>query len=84
MKHDDTIYIKEEYYLECGRRIIRNGYNRRIAILADDLGKHEFHIHRKRCPYYREIKPDYSKLAPKNGNYHESYKRRARKHNMRV
>lgn len=82
MKHDGTIYIKEEYCLDCGKRIIRNGYNRRIAILADGLGKHEFRIHRKRCPYCGEIKPDYSKLAPKNGNYHESYKRRARQHYM--
>ncbi|MBA7526555.1 hypothetical protein ES705_18717 [subsurface metagenome] len=82
MKHNGTIYIKEENCLDCGRRIIKNGYNRRIAILADGLGKHEFHIHRKRCPYCGEIKPDYSKLAPKNVNYHESYKRRARQHYM--
>lgn len=82
MKHDGTVYIKEKYCLNCGRRIIRNGYNRRIAILADGLGKHKFRIHRKRCPYCGEIKPDYSKLAPKNGNYHESYKRRARQHYM--
>ncbi len=82
MKHDGTIYIKEEYCLGCGRRIVKNGYNRRIAILAEGLGKHEFRIHRKRCPYCGEIKPDYSKLAPKNGNYHESYKRRTRQHYM--
>ena len=82
MNHDGTIYIKEEYCLDCGRRLIKNGYNERIAILADGLGKHEFRIHRKRCPYCGEIKPDYSKLAPKNGNYHESYKRRARQHYM--
>ncbi|MCP6719045.1 MAG: hypothetical protein KJI71_02290, partial [Patescibacteria group bacterium] len=82
MKHDGTIYIKEEYCLNCGRRIIKNGYNRRIAILADGLGRHEFQVHRKRCPYCGEIKPDYSKLAPKNGNYHESYKKRARQHYM--
>ena len=82
MKHDGTIYIKEEYCLSCGRRIVKNGYNRRIAILAEGLGKHEFRIHRKRCPYCGEIKPDYSKLAPKNGNYHKSYKRRTRQHYM--
>ena len=82
MKHDGTVFIKEEYCLDCGRRLIKNGYNRRIAILAEGLGKHEFRIHRKRCPYCGEIQPDYSKLAPKNGNYHESYKRRARQHYM--
>ncbi|MHA2198205.1 MAG: hypothetical protein ACXABO_21675 [Promethearchaeota archaeon] len=82
MKHDGTVYIKEEYCFDCGRRLVKNGYNRRIAILAEGLGKHEFRIHRKRCPYCGEIKPDYSKLAPRNGNYHESYKRRARQHYM--
>jgi len=82
MKHDGTIYIKEEYCLDCGKRLVKNGFNERIAILADGLGKHEFQVHRKRCPYCGEIKPDYSKLAPKNGNYHESYKRRARQHYM--
>ncbi len=82
MKHDGTIYIKEEYCFDCGRRLVKNGSNRRIAILAEGLGKYEFRIHRKRCPYCGEIKPDYSKLAPKNGNYHESYKRRARQHYM--
>ncbi len=82
MEHDGTIYIKEDYCLDCGRRLFKNGYNRRIAILADGLGKHEFRIHRKRCPYCGEIKPDYSKLAPRYGNYHKSYKRRARQHYM--
>ncbi len=51
MKHDGTIYIKEEYCLGCGRRLVKNGFNERIAILADGLGKHEFQVHRKRCPY---------------------------------
>ena len=82
MKHDGIVYIKEEYCLNCGRRLIKNGYNQRIAVLAEGLGRHEFRIHRKRCPSCGEIKPDYSKLAPKNGNYHESYKRRARQHYM--
>ena len=25
MNHDGTIYIKEEYCLDCGRRLIKNG-----------------------------------------------------------
>jgi hypothetical protein len=82
MEHDGTISIKEEYCFDCGKRLVKNGYNERIAILADGLGKHEFQIHRKRCSYCGEIKPDYSKLAPKYGNYHESYKKRARQHYM--
>ncbi len=66
MKHDGTIYIKEEYCLDCGRRIIKSGYNRRIAILADGLGKHEFRIHRKRYPFCGKIKPDVLKYTLKN------------------
>ena len=61
MKHDGTVDIKEDYCLACGSRLVKNGYNRRIAILAEGLGRHEFRIHRKRCPYCGEIKPDYSK-----------------------
>lgn len=82
MKRDGTIKISEEYCLDCRRRLLKNGYNHRIAILDNGLGKHEFRIHRKRCPYCGEIKPDYSKLAPKFGNYHENYKKRARQHYM--
>ncbi len=82
MKQDGTIYIKEGYCLACGRRLIKNGYNRRIAILGDGLGRHEFRLQRKRCPRCGEITPDYSKLAPRFGNYHESYKKRARQHYM--
>jgi len=82
MKQDGTIYIKEEYCLNCGKRLLKNGYNHRIAILDNGLGKHEFHISRKRCPRCGEIKPDYSKIAPKFGNYHENYKKRARQHYM--
>ena len=42
MTFDGTIYIKEEHCLDCGRRLIKNGFNRRIAILAGGLGRHEF------------------------------------------
>ena len=80
MKRDGTIKIREEYCLDCRKRLLKNGYNHRIAILDNGLGKHEFRIHRKRCPYCGEIKPDYSKLAPKFGNYHENYKKRTRQH----
>ncbi len=76
------IYIKETHCLRCGSRLINNGINPRIAILDKGLGRHEFYIHRKRCPRCGEIKPDYSKIAPKFGNYHENYKRRARQHYM--
>ena len=82
MKRNGTIYIKEIHCLTCGSRLVKNGYNDRIAILDNGLGKHEFRIQRKRCCRCGEIKPDYSKIAPKHGNYHENYKRRARQHYM--
>lgn len=82
MMPEGDIYIKETYCLDCGRRLRKNGNNPRIAILDKDLGKHEFRIHRKRCRWCGEIKPDYSKIAPKFGKYHENHKRRARQHYM--
>ena len=82
MKRNGTIYIKETHCLTCGSRLLKNGYNSRIAILDKGLGRHKFRIQRKRCSRCGEIQPDYSKIAPKYGNYHENYKRRARQHYM--
>ena len=82
MKRNGMIYIKETHCLRCGSRLIKNGINPRIAILDNGLGRHEFYIQRKRCSKCGEIKPDYSKIAPKFGNYHENYKRRTRQHYM--
>lgn len=50
--------------------------------MDNGLGRHEFRLHRKRCRKCGEIKPDYSKLFPKYGMYHENYKRRIRQHHM--
>lgn len=82
MKRDETVYIKETHCLKCGSRLVKNGSNSRIAILDNGLGRHEFRIQRKRFSKCGEIKPDYSKLAPRYGIYHENYKRRARQHYM--
>ena len=82
MKRNGTIYIKETHCLICSSRLVKNGYNDRIAILDNGLGKHEFRIQRKRCPRCGEVQPDYSKIAPKYSNYHENYKRRTRQHYM--
>lgn len=82
IKRNGTICIKEMHCFTCGSRLVKNGYNDRIAILDNGLGKHEFRVQRKRCPRCGEIKPNYSKIAPKYGNYHENYKRRARQHHM--
>jgi len=82
MTSDRTIYIKETHCLRCGMRLVGNGNNPRVAILDMGRGRQEFKLHRKRCKRCGEIKPDYSKLAPKYGNYHENYKRRARQHYM--
>ena len=82
MKRNGTICIKETHCLICNSRLVKNGYNSRIAILDNGLGKHEFRIQRKRCPRCGEIQPDYSKIVPKYGTYHENYKRRTRQHYM--
>jgi len=78
----NIIEIQETHCFECGTRLKKNGFNDRIAILDEGVGRHEFRLHRKHCRNCGEIKPDYSKLAPKYGNYHENYKRRARQHYM--
>ncbi len=78
----NTIKIQETHCLECGKRLKRNGFNARIAILDEGLGRYKFRLHRKHCRNCGEIKPDYSKFAPKYGIYHENYKRRARRHYM--
>jgi len=82
MRRDVTINILETNSLNCGFRLIKNGHNPRIAIFDNGLGRHEFRIHRKRCPNCGEIKPDYSKLAQKYCNYHENYRRKTRQHHM--
>lgn len=79
---DNAVKIQETHCLDCGTRLVKNGYNHRIAILDGGLGKFHFRLYRKRCPICGEIKPNYSKLAPKFCNYHENYKRRTRQHYM--
>lgn len=82
LESGNTVEIQETHCLDCGKRLKKNGFNDKVAILDEGLGRHEFKLHRKRCDNCGEIKPDYSKLAPKYGNYHENYKRRARQHYM--
>ena len=79
---DKTIKIKETHCLDCGARLVRNGHNKRLIIQDIGKGKHRFLIQRKRCPQCGEARPNYSKIFPKSGNYHENYKRRARQHYM--
>ena len=82
LESGNTIEIEETHCLDCGKRLKKNGFNDRVAILDEGLGRYEFKLHRKSCKNCGEIKPDYSKLAPKYGNYHQNYKRRARQHYM--
>ena len=82
LESGNTIEIEETHCLDCGKRLKKNGFNDRVAILDEGLGRYEFKLHRKSCKNCGEVKPDYSKLAPKYGNYHENYKRRARQHYM--
>ncbi|MFW9988856.1 MAG: hypothetical protein ACFFC3_09395 [Candidatus Odinarchaeota archaeon] len=82
LEANKIIKIKETHCLQCGSRLVRNGSNIRKVILDKWKGKHKFRILRKRCPNCGEINPDYSRLAPKNCNYHENFKFRARQHYM--
>ena len=82
LERDGTVEIVETHCLECGTRLYYNGYNERVAVLDNGLGRHELKLHRKICPKCGDIEADYSELAPKHGNYHENYKRRARQHYM--
>ncbi|MBD3350258.1 MAG: hypothetical protein GF364_02115 [Candidatus Lokiarchaeota archaeon] len=75
---ENIVEIENMHCLDCGRRLVYNGFNNRLIILDRNLGIHRLRIHRKRCRYCGEIKPDYSALAPKYGNYHENYKRMSR------
>lgn len=77
-----VVEIRESHCLDCGKRLKKNGFNEKVAILDAGLGRHKFKLHRKSCKDCGEIKPDYSSLAPRYGNYHENYKRRARQHHM--
>ena len=82
MKRDGTVYIREIHCLKCGKRLSKNGCNPRTVIFDNGLGKQDFRLHRKICKKCGEMKPDYSRIAPRNANYHENYKRRARQHYM--
>ena len=82
LESGNTIEIEETHCLDCNKRLKKNGFNNKVAILDEGIGRHEFRLHRKTCENCGEIKPNYSKLAPKYGNYHENYKRRARQHYM--
>ena len=82
MGRDGTVIIKETHCLKCGKRLSKNGTNPRTVIFDNGLGKQKFQLHRKICKNCGEIKPDYAKISPKNANYNENYKRRARQHYM--
>lgn len=82
LEPDNSIHIKERHCLQCGARLIKNGSNNRKVYLDKWKGKRKFRIMRKRCLKCGEIQPDYSKLAPRNCNYHKNYKLRVRQHYM--
>lgn len=77
---DHSLHIKEKHCLQCGTRLVKNGSNTRKVFLDKWKGKRTFRLMRKRCPKCGEIRPDYSKLAPRNCNYNKNYKLRARQH----
>lgn len=76
----NVLGIQETNCLNCGARLLKNGHNSRSVILDKGFGRFDFQVHRRRCPNCGEIKPDYSRFAPKFCNYHENFRRRARQH----
>lgn len=82
LEPNNDLIIKETRCFKCGSRLVKNGWNNRILILKNRRGKKKIRLRRKRCPECGEIKPDLSTIAPKNGIYHEKFKRMARQHYM--
>jgi len=82
LEPNDTLIIKESHCLKCGSRLVKNGWNNRFLILDKRRGKKKVRLMRKRCSLCGEIKPDLSKIVPRNGLYHERFKRMARQHYM--
>lgn len=79
---NNDVIIKETHCLKCNSRLVKNGWNNRFLILNNRKGKKKFRLKRKRCPKCGEIIPDLSRYVPKNGIYHEKFKRMARQHYM--
>jgi transposase-like protein len=80
LEPDQSICIKETHCLGCGKRLVKNGSNFRKVVLDKWKGKRTYRLMRKRCPKCGEVTPDYSRLIPKNVNYHKNYKSRVRQH----
>ncbi|MBN2152296.1 MAG: hypothetical protein JW839_12670 [Candidatus Lokiarchaeota archaeon] len=80
IREGNVIEINERHCLECGKRLLNNGFNRRIIELDLGAGRFIFHLHRKRCPTCGEIKLDLSSIVRAGSIYHDNYARRARQH----
>ncbi len=78
LTQNDCIIIKDTHCHTCGKRLRKNGTNKRKVILDNGLGEHRLRLHRKRCPKCGEIPFEINNLAPKNGNYNETLKKKAR------
>ena len=82
LEPNNELKIKETHCLNCGSRLLKNGWNSRVLILEKRRERRKIRLMRKYCPKCGEISPDLSKIAPKNGIYHDKFKRMARQHYM--
>ncbi len=80
---ENTIEIQETHCLNCGKRLVKNGFNARGCVLDAGEGYYHFRLHRKRCKRCGEVIIDLSALAAAHAKYHENYRRKARQHYMR-
>jgi len=80
IREGNIMEINEHRCKVCGKKLLDNGFNKRIIELDLGVGRFVFHLHRKRCPACGEIKPDLSSIVRGGAIYHENYARRARQH----
>ena len=80
LSNNNNVEIEETHCLDCGSRLVKNGFNNRITIRANGIGRTDLRVNRRRCPNCGEIRPDYSRLYTKNCRYHENFPRKARQY----
>jgi hypothetical protein len=82
IRENNVIDINEHRCKHCGKKLLNNGFNKRILELDLGVGRFVYHLHRKRCPSCGEIKIDLSSIVRAGSIYHDNYARRARQHYM--
>lgn len=80
IREGNIIEINERRCIRCQKKLLKNGFNKRIIELDLGAGRFVFHLQRKRCLSCGEIKIDLSSIVRAGSLYHDNYARRARQH----